>query len=420
MRKFFAIIETLVEIASRGPEGWTKAPKVSDQAAAKHRAQSEEAIEVIFPVKKLSHSGVRTKEIIDAKLSVYEFFGLRKPIFYLGPDCYANPVTPENTYNFRYVKRDYAEVLSFNSGQYEFPNPFTMEFRGIGELYNMVMLKLMFIFLFLLVLCVYQGLKIAALYISQWDKVKSTLKSEHRLMGMWEVWGCAYLDYNKKETISNISPEPKHTSLYVENYWWALMAWASNVRKPSGVVGVSTKIVNFYIKVDIFFSSASFWVYYSKLEFVWTFLPCIVLFFISLPSFTLALALDEAHKPATWIKVLGSQWFWVYESSNHETEIVLYSNIVYGQDLSDNALRAIEADCVVTLVNNKFNRILVTSADVIHCWAVPNLGIKIDACPGRINTVSVMPTKCGVYYGQCSEICGVNHGFMPIVVEVVV
>lgn len=333
--------------------------------------------------------------------------------------CGPKPIVKE-TYNFKYIKRDYAEVLSFNSGQFEFPNPLTMEFRGIGELYNMVMLKLMFIFLFLLILCVYQGLKIAALYASQWSKVKTILREEGRLADFCELWSCAYHDYEKERHLSEITPRPEHKSLQIENYWWTVMAWASETGKPSGISSVSTKIVNYYIKIDIFFSSTSFWVYYSKLEFVWTFLPCIVLFFISLPSFTLALALDEAHKPATWTKVLGSQWFWVYESSNHETEIVLYSNIVYGQDLTDNALRAIEADCVVTLVNNKFNRVLVTSADVIHCWAVPNLGIKIDACPGRINTVSVMPTKCGVYYGQCSEICGVNHGFMPIVVEVVV
>lgn len=347
-----------------------------------------------------------------------EMLGLRRKVYYCTKP---QPVIrEEDMYNFKYIKKDHADVLSFNSGQFEFPNPFTMEFRGIGELYNMVMLKLMFIFLFLLVLCVYQGLKLAALYATQWDRVKSTYKSEGRIITPTDLWYCACMDYNKAQKLNTIKPKPEHKSLCMLNYWWVLFYPYSNVAEPTGIIGVCLKILNFYVKIDTFFSSASFWVYFSKLEFVWTFLPCIVLFFISLPSFTLALALDEAHKPATWIKVLGSQWFWVYESSNHQTEIVLYSNVVYGQDLSDNALRAVEADCVVTLVNNKFNRILVTSADVIHCWAVPSLGIKIDACPGRINTVSVMPTKCGVYYGQCSEICGVNHGFMPIVVEVVV
>ena len=295
---------------------------------------------------------------------------------------------------------DLDNILGNRDGNYDFFNPFSLEFRGVNDLYSMVMLKLLFIFFFLLVLCFYQGAEIGSVYISQWDKVKEIWVKEKRIASFTELYlevRKSFINYNKKiEEGKNAVPQ------------------------SNGFVGVSTRVAYAFVKINNIFASSSFWVYYSKLEFVWTFLPCIVLLFISVPSFTLALALDETHKPASWIKVLGNQWFWVYETSTHGENIVIYGNVVYGTDLSDNALRAIEADCVVTLVNNKFNRILVTSADVIHCWAVPSLGIKVDACPGRINTISVMPTKCGVYYGQCSEICGVNHGFMPIVVEVVI
>jgi len=91
---------------------------------------------------------------------------------------------------------------------------------------------------------------------------------------------------------------------------------------------------------------------------------------------------------------------------------------VYGSDLIDNCLRVFQSDSFFTIPNNKYSRLLITSSDVIHSVAIPSLGVKVDACPGRINAVTVFPTRVGVHYGQCSEICGVNHAFMPIIVEV--
>jgi heme/copper-type cytochrome/quinol oxidase subunit 2 len=167
------------------------------------------------------------------------------------------------------------------------------------------------------------------------------------------------------------------------------------------------------------YRASTYWMYYATLEFIWTIVPCFILILISLPSFTLALALDEAHKPAIWLKIIGNQWFWVYEYSTFKENVVIYSNLLDATGLKHMSLRLLTPDNVITMPVNRFTRLLVTSSDVIHSWAVPALGVKIDACPGRINTIGVLPTRTGIYYGQCSEICGINHAFMPIAVQVV-
>lgn len=159
----------------------------------------------------------------------------------------------------------------------------------------------------------------------------------------------------------------------------------------------------------------------TALEFIWTLFPCFILLSIAVPSFTLALALDEEIRPWLWIKVIGNQWFWTYEFSTLTSNLskVTYESMLVEDDaLANPALRLLAVDCSISIPFNKPTKFLITSNDVIHSWAVPAMGVKVDACPGRINTVTVVPKRIGVYYGQCSEICGVRHGFMPIVVEV--
>lgn len=311
---------------------------------------------------------------------------------------------------------DYLALVSSKNANYEMYNPFSGESRAVCELYGVVMIKLLFIFFCLFCLAFYVFIQIASIYISNWDKFKSVAINEKRIIGPSDLFLATLKDSDVRKSGTYGLPPKEQMPIH---YWFTFRRYVTT-GIPAGVTTIGNKPTQSTMFGIFSSASNSYHVYYSKLEFLWTLLPCIVLLCISLPSFTLALALDESHKPVSWIKVLANQWFWVYESSTYGENIVIYSNIVYGQDLSDNSLRAIEADAVVTLVNNKYNRVLVTSADVIHCWAVPALGIKIDACPGRINTISIMPTKCGVFYGQCSEICGVNHGFMPIVVEVTV
>ena len=168
-------------------------------------------------------------------------------------------------------------------------------------------------------------------------------------------------------------------------------------------------------------------VHATTLEIVWTIAPAFVLMIIAVPSFALLYSMDEIIDPAITIKVVGHQWYWSYEYSDHINEdgefINFDSYMIPTEDLGANSakkgghLRLLEVDNRVVLPVETHIRVVITSADVLHCWAVPSLGVKLDACPGRLNQTSMYIKRPGVFYGQCSEICGVNHGFMPIVVR---
>jgi cytochrome c oxidase subunit 2 len=160
--------------------------------------------------------------------------------------------------------------------------------------------------------------------------------------------------------------------------------------------------------------------YGTIVEIIWTLIPAILLLFVSLPSFTLLYALDELIDPMLTLKVIGKQWFWTYEYSDYtatESSFVFDSYLIEEFDLNFGSLRLLEVDRRVVLPIHTYIRILVSSSDVLHSWAVPSFGIKIDACPGRLNQLTLFINRCGIFYGQCSELCGVNHGFMPIVIE---
>jgi len=160
----------------------------------------------------------------------------------------------------------------------------------------------------------------------------------------------------------------------------------------------------------------------SLLEIIWTIIPALVLLLIAIPSFTLLYSLDELIDPVITLKIIGHQWYWSYEYSDYATlegseSLNFDSYMVNTNDLTYGSFRLLEVDNRVILPINTHIRLLITAADVLHCWAVPSFGIKVDACPGRLSQASLFLKREGVYYGQCSEICGVNHGFMPIVVK---
>jgi cytochrome c oxidase subunit 2 len=161
----------------------------------------------------------------------------------------------------------------------------------------------------------------------------------------------------------------------------------------------------------------------ETIEIIWTITPSLILMLIGVPSFTLLYSMDEVIDPSITIKAIGSQWFWSYEYSDYISSdgeaIAFDSYMIPEEDLEPGGLRLLEVDNRVVLPINTHIRILVTAADVLHCWAVPSLGVKIDATPGRLNQLSVFIKREGLFYGQCSEICGINHGFMPICVEAV-
>jgi cytochrome c oxidase subunit 2 len=141
---------------------------------------------------------------------------------------------------------------------------------------------------------------------------------------------------------------------------------------------------------------------------------------IAIPSFALLYSLDEVINPSMTLKVIGHQWYWSYEysdSSNPKNILNFDSYMKSEEDLTLENFRLLEVDNRIVLPIKIHIRLLVTAADVLHSWAVPSLGIKVDACPGRLNQVFLFLKREGVFYGQCSEICGINHGFMPIVVQ---
>nr|ADD62146.1 cytochrome c oxidase subunit II [Takobia yixiani] len=154
----------------------------------------------------------------------------------------------------------------------------------------------------------------------------------------------------------------------------------------------------------------------QQIEVIWTVLPAITLVFIALPSLRLLYLLDEVGTPSLTLKTIGHQWYWSYEYSDF-VNLEFDSYMIPTNELPDGGFRLLDVDNRVVLPFMTQVRLLVSAADVIHSWAMPVLGVKIDGVPGRLNQTSFTMSRPGLFYGQCSEICGANHSFMPIVVE---
>lgn len=154
----------------------------------------------------------------------------------------------------------------------------------------------------------------------------------------------------------------------------------------------------------------------QEVETVWTILPAIILIIIALPSLRILYIIDEINNPSLTVKTIGHQWYWTYEYTDYE-DLSFDSYIIPTQELKPGELRLLEVDNRVVLPIEITVRILISSEDVLHSWAVPSLGLKTDAIPGRLNQTTLMAIRPGLYYGQCSEICGSNHSFIPIVIE---
>lgn len=154
------------------------------------------------------------------------------------------------------------------------------------------------------------------------------------------------------------------------------------------------------------------------IEIIWTVLPAVILIILALPSLRLLYLIDETTEPRITLKTVGHQWYWSYEYSDFK-DIEFDSYIVPSNTLENGQFRLLEVDNRVVLPYLTQVRLLVTAGDVIHSWTIPSLGIKADAVPGRLNQLNVFFSRPGVFYGQCSEICGANHSFMPISVEAV-
>lgn len=182
------------------------------------------------------------------------------------------------------------------------------------------------------------------------------------------------------------------------------------------------------LKIIILFNKkkkkiSSFLINAILIEIIWTIIPAIILLIIAIPSFALLYSMDEIIDPIITIKIIGNQWYWNYEYSdninilnesfNFDSYMIQNNNLELGQ------FRLLEVDNRIIIPEKNHIRLLITASDVLHSWTIPSFGIKLDACPGRLNQTTLYVKRKGIFYGQCSELCGINHGFMPIVVEVV-
>jgi len=184
-------------------------------------------------------------------------------------------------------------------------------------------------------------------------------------------------------------------------------------------------VLTVYYFVEFHNKYNSKFVHSKELEIVWTSVPALILLLLATPSFTLLYSMDEISDPELSLKILGHQWFWSYEISdfnscqkkNQNLKYVCYMMVLDGLPKNKQGyFRLLETNKRVVLPTNTHLRVLISAADVLHSWTIPSFGLKIDACPGRLNQVNLFIKRIGVFFGQCSEICGVNHGFMPIVV----
>jgi len=154
------------------------------------------------------------------------------------------------------------------------------------------------------------------------------------------------------------------------------------------------------------------------IEAIWTVLPASILLFLAMPSLRLLYLTDEIGFPSVTIKSIGHQWYWRYEYSDFPN-LQFDSYILPTSELGKGEFRLLEVDNRIVVPIQIEVRLLITAADVIHSWTVPSLGIKIDAIPGRLNQLGFIVNRPGVFYGQCSEICGANHSFIPIAIEAI-
>nr|YP_009003512.1 cytochrome c oxidase subunit II [Grandisonia sechellensis]AGZ18959.1 cytochrome c oxidase subunit II [Grandisonia sechellensis] len=154
----------------------------------------------------------------------------------------------------------------------------------------------------------------------------------------------------------------------------------------------------------------------QEVEMIWTILPAIIMIVIALPSLRILYLMDEISDPHLTIKSIGHQWYWSYEFTDYDA-LSFDSYMTPTKNLEPGQFRLLEVDNRMVVPTESPIRMLITAEDVLHSWAVPSLGVKNDAIPGRLNQTTFITTRPGVYYGQCSEICGANHSFMPIVIE---
>jgi len=222
-----------------------------------------------------------------------------------------------------------------------------------------------------------------------------------------------------------LSPGNKFTSLIIPS--WGALRFQNSSRPlieqltlfhdhTITILILITRIVGFNIYSIVFNKLFNRQTIESQpLELFWTIIPAFILIFIGLPSIKLLYLLDEVFHPTITIKTIAHQWFWSYEY----TDFLSIDFDSYILPYQINNPRLLETDNHTMVPVNSQVRNLISAADVLHSWALPRMGVKVDAVPGRLNQIKFLPKITGLFFGQCSEICGANHRFMPITLEIV-
>nr|YP_010449208.1 cytochrome c oxidase subunit II [Falcolipeurus marginalis]UTT72600.1 cytochrome c oxidase subunit 2 [Falcolipeurus marginalis] len=208
--------------------------------------------------------------------------------------------------------------------------------------------------------------------------------------------------------------------IFFQDSWSPIMTHISGFHDHVMIVVVMVLSIVFYLFMMVFIFPCCYRFFFGLevLELIWTILPGMVLGAMAIPSLHVLYLADEVLNPLISVKSMGNQWFWSYEFSDFPG-IEFDSYMIPESDLSLGDFRLLEVDNNLILPFNTEIRLFLSSSDVIHSWTVPSLGVKMDAIPGRLNQLCILSTHCGYLYGQCSEICGSFHSFMPICVEFV-
>lgn len=184
------------------------------------------------------------------------------------------------------------------------------------------------------------------------------------------------------------------------------------------IILVLITVIIFYIIVNIILNkySSRLILEGQEIETIWTIIPAFMLIFIAIPSLRILYIIEESFSPSITTKIIGHQWYWSYELTDFNVNFDSF--IIPEQNMNLSNFRLLDVDNRLILPFNINIRLLISSRDVIHSWTIPSLGIKIDASPGRLNQIIFSAKRPGIFYGQCSEICGANHRFIPICIEV--
>ena len=201
-----------------------------------------------------------------------------------------------------------------------------------------------------------------------------------------------------------------------------VIAFHSYILMPI-ITGISILVLALLLYIAYRYNSnrnqiASTTTHNTVIEVLWTVIPVILLVIIAIPSFRILYTAETIPKADLTIKAIGNQWYWSYEYPDYD-DFSFDANMLQDEELSDPSLRLLETDTQIVVPVNKVVKLLITSNDVLHAWTIPAFAVKKDAVPGRLNETWFKAEKTGTYYGQCSELCGPKHAFMPINVKVV-